>query len=74
MKNEDRHDLPWLLRAATAIGLVAAVLGTGVLAWMADASLDPDAAAASRESTAAAESQGPQEIVTASRQVAGSVR
>lgn len=35
--DDDRPDLPLLLRAATAATLLAAVLGSTTLAWMADA-------------------------------------
>lgn len=72
MSDLGRPDLPLMLRIATALGLLAAVLGSASLAWMADASLNPDAAAATQALQAAADPKTVLEVVTALRQVTGS--
>ncbi|MBL8349126.1 MAG: hypothetical protein JNL87_02330 [Burkholderiaceae bacterium] len=72
MSDRGRRDLPVMLRIATAVGLLVAVLGSASLAWMADASLNPDAAAAAQAVQAAADPKTAQDVVTALRQVVGS--
>ena len=74
MNDEDRPDLPVVLRAATAIGLLAAVLGTTLLAWMADTTLNADVDVAVNTQAAGADPQTAREIVTALRGATGNER